>query len=196
MNQGERPATLTTAVRVPAGAADQNDGARLIDSHVHIWDPTVLEYSWLDGELDRPYLPAEYQAAAPAVTGFIFVEAGAAGTTDEVAWAESLGWPELLGVVAHAPLEQGSRVVTELAALREAGRTVGIRRLLQDEPLSSFEDEDSVGSDEDVAFFLVDFFFLAFGSGAGSNGSLASPSVRRRLTVPLSSASSSPAAMT
>ncbi|KQY21472.1 hypothetical protein ASD16_17970 [Cellulomonas sp. Root485] len=70
----------------------------------------------------------------------MFVEAGAAGTTDEVAWAESLGWPELLGVVAHAPLEQGSRVVTELAALREASRTVGIRRLLQDEPLSSFED--------------------------------------------------------
>ena len=113
MNQGERRAvdTLTDAVRVPAGAADQNDGARLIDSHVHIWDPTVLEYSWLDGELDRPYLPAEYQAAAPAATGVIFVEAGAAGKADEVAWAESLGWPELLGVVAHAPLEQGSRVV-------------------------------------------------------------------------------------
>jgi len=142
MNQGERPAvdTLTSAVRVPAGAADQIDGPRLIDSHVHIWDPTVLEYSWLDGELDRPHLPAEFQAAAPTVPGFIFVEAGAAGTTDEVAWAESLGRPELLGVVAHAPLEQGSGVVTVLAALREAGRTVGIRRLLQDEPLSFFED--------------------------------------------------------
>jgi len=142
MNQGERPAvdTLTGAVRVPAGAADQNDRARLIDSHVHIWDPTVLAYSWLDGELDRPYLPSEFQAAAPAVTGFVFVEAGAAGKADEVAWAESLGWPELLGVVAHAPLEQGSGVVADLAALREAGRTVGIRRLLQDEPLSFFED--------------------------------------------------------
>ena len=57
-----------------------------------------------------------------------------------MAWAESLGWPELLGVVAHAPLEQGSGVVTELAGSREAGRTVGIRRLLQDEPLSFFEE--------------------------------------------------------
>lgn len=116
------------------------DTARLIDSHVHIWDPTVLEYSWLEGELDRPYLPTEYQAGAPATTGVIFVEAGSAGKTDEVAWAESLGWPQLLGVVAHAPLEQGSAVVTELTALREAGKTVGIRRLLQDEPLSFFED--------------------------------------------------------
>ncbi|MEO5534600.1 MAG: amidohydrolase family protein [Pseudolysinimonas sp.] len=113
---------------------------RLIDSHVHIWDPTVLEYSWLEGELDRPYLPAEYQAEAPATTGVIFVEAGPTGKADEVAWAESLGWPELLGVVAHASLERGSAVVSELAALRDAGRTVGIRRLLQDEPLSFFED--------------------------------------------------------
>ena len=89
--------------------------ARLIDSHVHIWDPTVLEYSWLHGELDRPYLPAEYRAGAPAVTGVIFVEAGPASKTGEVAWAESLGWPELLGVVAHAPLEQGSGVVKEIS---------------------------------------------------------------------------------
>ena len=108
-------------------------------AHVHIWDPTVLEYSWLEGELNRPYLPAEYQAGAPATTGVIFVEAGPVGKADEVAWAESLGWPALLGVVAHAPLEKGSGVVAELAALREAGRTVGIRRLLQDEPLSFFE---------------------------------------------------------
>jgi L-fuconolactonase len=113
--------------------------ARLIDSHVHIWDPTALEYSWLEGELDRPYLPADYQAGAPDTTGVIFVEAGPSSKTGEVAWAESLGWPELLGVVAHAPLEQGSGVATELAALRDAGRTVGIRRMLQDEPLSFFE---------------------------------------------------------
>lgn len=117
-----------------------NAPARLIDSHVHIWDPTALEYSWLKGELDRPYLPAEYQAGAPATTGVIFVEAGLRVKTDEVAWAESLGWPELLGVVAHASLERGSEVVAELTALREAGRTVGVRRMLQDEPLSFFDD--------------------------------------------------------
>ena len=111
----------------------------VIDSHVHIWDPTALEYSWLHDELDRPYLPAEYQDGAPAVTGVIFVEAGPASKTGEVAWAESLGWPELLGVVAHAPLEEGARVVSEIEALRDAGRTVGVRRLLQDEPLSFFE---------------------------------------------------------
>ena len=92
----------------PPEPQTRTTAARLIDSHVHIWDPTVLEYSWLEGELDRPYLPAEYQAGAPATTGVIFVEAGAADKADEVAWAESLGWPELLGVVAHAPLEQGS----------------------------------------------------------------------------------------
>jgi len=123
-----------------AGAAEQNDGARLIDSHVHIWDPTALEYSWLEGELDRPYLPPEYQAGAPATTGVIVVEAGASGIGDDVAWAESLDWPALLGVVAYAPLEKGSGVATELEALRSRGRTVGIRRLLQDEPPSFWEE--------------------------------------------------------
>lgn len=118
---------------------DVDSPARLIDSHVHIWDPTALEYSWLEGELDRPHLPAEYQAGAPATTGVIFVEAGPSNKPDEVAWAESLGWPQLLGVVAHAPLEQGDGVVSQLAALRAAGRVVGIRRMLQDEPLSFFE---------------------------------------------------------
>jgi len=117
----------------------ENVDARVIDSHVHIWDPTALDYTWLDGELARPYLPTEYQAGAPAVTGAIFVEAGPTSKTGEVAWAESLSWPELLGVVAHAPLEMGSGVVAEISALRESGRTVGIRRLLQDEPLEFFE---------------------------------------------------------
>jgi len=123
-----------------AGAAEQNDGARLIDSHVHIWDPTALEYSWLEGELDRPYLPPEYQAGAPATTGVIVVEAGASGIGDDVAWAESLDWPALLGVVAHAPLEKGNSVAAELEVLRSRGRTVGIRRLLQDEPPAFWED--------------------------------------------------------
>jgi len=124
---------------MPAGAADQSDASRLIDSHVHIWDPTALEYSWLEGEFDRPHVPVEYRAGAPVVTGVIFVEAGPADKVGEVAWAESLGWPELLGVVAWAFVEKGRGVVTELAALREAGRTVGIRRMLQDEPPSFFE---------------------------------------------------------
>ena len=89
MNEIDRPTvqTRTGAVLMPAGTSDQNDTARLIDSHVHIWDPTVLEYSWLEGELDRPHLPAEYQAGAPATTGVIFVEAGPASKADEVAWA-------------------------------------------------------------------------------------------------------------
>ena len=114
-------------------------GMPLIDSHVHIWDPTVLDYTWLEGELDRAYLPGDYHAGAPGTTGVIFVEAGAGSKPGEVAWAESLGWQQLLGVVAHAPLESGREVRADLEALRAAGRTVGVRRLLQDEELSFFE---------------------------------------------------------
>ena len=122
-----------------AGDSTGSTAAPLIDSHVHIWDPAALDYTWLEGELDRAYLPADYQAGAPATTGVIFVEAGAGSKPGEVAWAESLGWQQLLGVVAHAALESGSEVRSELEALRAAGRTVGIRRMLEDEPPSFFQ---------------------------------------------------------
>ena len=39
--------------------------ARVIDSHIHLWDPTVLRYPWLDSEeeLGRPFLPADLHAS-------------------------------------------------------------------------------------------------------------------------------------
>ncbi len=127
-----------------AGAPESQEASAtrtsLIDSHVHIWDPGVLDYSWLEGDLDRAYLPAEYHAGSPSTTGVIFVEAGADDGISESHWVQSLDWPQLLGIVANAPLERGSAVAADIADLRSLGKTVGIRRLLQDEPLSFFED--------------------------------------------------------
>jgi predicted TIM-barrel fold metal-dependent hydrolase len=111
----------------------------LIDSHVHVWDPAVNEYAWLSGELARPYLPDEYRAGAPQTTGVIFVEAAAGDSLSEARWVASLNWPELLGIVAQAPLELGVAVVDQLARLRDSDRVVGIRRQLQDEPIAFFD---------------------------------------------------------
>ncbi|MEO6532241.1 MAG: amidohydrolase family protein [Pseudolysinimonas sp.] len=113
----------------------------LIDSHVHVWDPQVNEYGWLEGVLDRPYLPAEYHAAAPEVTGVIFVQADARDGLAEARWVSELDWPELLGIVAHAPLELGGGVAAYLDEVRGVNKVVGIRRLLQDEPLAFFESD-------------------------------------------------------
>jgi len=111
----------------------------LIDSHVHVWDPAANDYGWLSGELDRAYLPDEYRAGAPHTTGVIFVEANAADSVAEAGWVAGLSWPELLGIVAHAPLELGAAVSHHLDRLEESGRVVGIRRQLQDEPLGFFD---------------------------------------------------------
>ncbi|HEU0206521.1 MAG TPA: amidohydrolase family protein [Pseudolysinimonas sp.] len=113
---------------------------RLIDSHVHVWDPAVNHYDWLSGELARSYLPDEYRAGAPQATGAICVEAGAGDGLAEARWVASLLWPELLGFVAHAPLERGVAVADPLDRLQESGGVVGIRRMLQDQPLAFFDD--------------------------------------------------------
>jgi L-fuconolactonase len=111
----------------------------LIDSHVHIWDPTVNRYDWLTGELARPYLPPEYHTAAPRTTGVIFVEASASDGLAEARWVASLDWPQLRGIVAQAALERGNLVSEQLDRLQEIPAVVGVRRLLQDEPLTFFE---------------------------------------------------------
>jgi predicted TIM-barrel fold metal-dependent hydrolase len=112
----------------------------LIDSHVHVWDPSVNDYGWLSGELDRSYLPDDYRAGAPRTTGVIFVEAAADDAVAEARWVDALVWPELLGIVAQAPLERGRAVSDHLDRLRESSRIVGIRRQLQDEPVAFFDD--------------------------------------------------------
>jgi len=53
----------------------------------------------------------------------------------EVRYVERLDWPQLAGVVAFAPLEHGPAVEPLLAKLAEHPRVVGVRRLLQGEPV-------------------------------------------------------------
>ena len=112
----------------------------LIDTHVHVWDPAVNDYAWLSGELDRAYLPDEYRVGAPQTTGAIFVEANAADNVAEAQWVAGLNWPELVGIVAQAPLELGAEVAPVLARLQQVDKVVGIRRQLQDDPIAFFED--------------------------------------------------------
>jgi L-fuconolactonase len=114
----------------------------LIDSHVHVWDPAANTYDWLDGTFDRPFLPDEYHLSAPEVKGVIFVQADARDGIAEARWVASRDWPALLGIVAHAPLELGASVSRYVDEVREVDKVVGIRRLLQDEPLAFFESDE------------------------------------------------------
>jgi L-fuconolactonase len=112
--------------------------ARVIDSHIHLWDPTVLRYPWLasEEELGRPFLPADLHASG-GPPEWVMVQAGAQpdDALAELSWIASLASsePALVGMVVHAPVEIGLAVrdlVERLAAMPFA---VGIRRLIQDE---------------------------------------------------------------
>jgi len=118
----------------------------IVDSHLHLWDPTQLRYSWLTGlvELNRPFLPLDFASAAAEanVDKFIFVEGGCDPNQGlaEVDWVCSLKKtePRLRGVVAHVPLEAGAGIKNDLEALAGRPLVKGVRRILQEEKDPSF----------------------------------------------------------
>jgi len=117
------------------------DDVRLLDSHLHLWDPDHLHYAWLEGPLAARHDVAELTAAlqdAPAVSerAFVFVQADCAPeqAVDEVDWVvERAGVADIRGVVAFAPVERPSDLDDVLARLCKRPLVRGIRRLLQGE---------------------------------------------------------------
>ncbi|MEZ3159560.1 amidohydrolase family protein [Microbacterium sp. BWT-B31] len=117
----------------------------LVDAHVHVWDPRVLDYGWVRtiAALDRPSLPGEIDDADGAVSRMVFVQAGAAPTQslDEARWATESAphWPQLAGIVAAADLRSDA-LGAHLDALAALPRVVGVRHILQAEPVERFAD--------------------------------------------------------
>ena len=118
----------------------------IIDSHVHLYDPTVLPYPWMAAvpKLNVPHGLAEFDAArgSVAVDGIIFaeVDVGPGRHLDEAAYVEALADKDkrLIGNVAHAPLQKGAAVEKDLIALKKYRRVCGIRRLIQGEANPAF----------------------------------------------------------
>jgi L-fuconolactonase len=111
----------------------------LIDAHVHVWDPRVLDYPWLRdaGAAARAHLPSQVDRAGGRTTGMVFVQADCAPeqSLSEVEWISRLApdWPELAGVVAGADVRSPG-VEKHLDDLAAAGPVRGIRHILQEEP--------------------------------------------------------------
>jgi hypothetical protein len=104
-------------------------GLRVIDAHVHFWDPSVLRYPWLAGEpaLATPFRPSDF---APLTSGeidaVVFVEANPASdqAADEVAWVDSLADSRIL---ASRASWRSSTCWTSRDATRRSRDSVGRR---------------------------------------------------------------------
>ncbi|WP_088348782.1 MULTISPECIES: amidohydrolase family protein [Rhodomicrobium] len=114
----------------------------IIDAHVHLYDPTAIRFSWMDGEpaLNRRHGLSEFAAASAGVDveGIVFVEVAAddGRHLDESHWVEqhAAGVPLLRGIVGALPLELGARAGPALDAFAALPRARGVRRLIQDRP--------------------------------------------------------------
>ena len=118
---------------------------RYVDTHVHFWDSSVIDYPWLEGAsaISHPHLPADLEQARAGVSlelaAIVFEEADClpAHALREAQWITELAQaePRIRGIVAHAPLQDGEDARPHLQALAELPLVKGIRRLIQDEPL-------------------------------------------------------------
>jgi len=111
----------------------------IVDSHVHLYDPSHLRYSWLKRlpKIDRRYDLSDLDRCRDGVEidkivfAEVWVDPGL--HLEEAAWVQSLGNkdPRLVGMVAHAPLEKGPAVEADLEKLKGFSITRGVRRLIE-----------------------------------------------------------------
>jgi L-fuconolactonase len=113
---------------------------RIVDSHVHFWNPDELHFGWLADlpALNQPILPDHVPLEGPGWVSdaLVFVQADCLpeeGIT-EAAWVSELAQEDtrIQGIVAFAPLESPDATQT-LEALQAYPLVKGVRRLIQSE---------------------------------------------------------------
>lgn len=120
---------------------------RVLDAHLHFWDPTRLSYPWLGTlpTLARPFLPEDYSPfengapQPPAVEATrhaaLFVEANCLSTENEseVMFVQrcAMAEPRIRGIVAFVDLLDEKRRRDVLTRLRDTPRVRGVRHNIQ-----------------------------------------------------------------
>ncbi len=115
----------------------------IVDTHLHLWDITHLDYPWLDAVpyINRSFTLSDYNAACGPVKVekmvFMQCECRPPQYTQEVAWISELAKTDrrLQGIVSWAPMEKGEGVRPEIEALKKNPLVKGVRRIIQ------FEDD-------------------------------------------------------
>jgi len=118
----------------------------IVDAHVHLYDPGRFRYSWMQGkpvyegahelpEFDRARGPVEVEQIV-----FVEVWVDPGQHLQEASYIAGLAErdPRLAGMVAAAPLENGTAVTPDLEKLAAHDLTRGIRRLIEIESEPGF----------------------------------------------------------
>lgn len=120
---------------------------RLTDSHLHLWDPAVLDYGWLSAvpQISGAQLPEQRAADEADLQAAIVVQADCSPeqALEEAAWVMRLAGQapfNIVGIVAHVALNQPGGVSAQLKALQAIPRVVGVRHALQNEDIALFYD--------------------------------------------------------
>ncbi|MEV7800764.1 amidohydrolase family protein [Microbacterium foliorum] len=113
---------------------------RVLDSHLHLWSPSTLTYTWLEGPLAWEFAALEIEHSpidVATVEKSVFVQAGTIEDDflAEVRWvveqADEVG---VVGIVAGARLDRGTDTTAHLEGLAAEPLVVGVRHDLQIEP--------------------------------------------------------------
>ena len=137
----------------------------IVDTHIHLWDPSVLRYPWLEEVpfLNKPYLLADYRNACGEINveTMIFVQCDTHPDDNlkEAEWVTSLSKedPRIRGIVAGAPLEAGDGVKPLLEQLADIPLVKGIRRLIQSESLEFCVQPDFISGVQSLEKFGLIF---------------------------------------
>lgn len=121
----------------------------ILDCHLHLWDPDVLDYPWL---ADLPELNTRFDLARLGahrqVGGALMMEADCRHeqAREEIAWVKSIaaagGEVPVLGMIAFAPIESAT-VGDWIDDYAADPFVVGVRRLFHDEG-AGFMERDEV----------------------------------------------------
>ena len=113
-----------------------------IDSHQHFWIYNPVEYDWIDesmAALRRDFLPHDLTPELEANDFHGSIAVQARQTSEETRWLLGLAErsPSILGVVGWADLRSPD-IRSQLKALTQNPKLVGIRHIVQSEPDDRF----------------------------------------------------------
>jgi L-fuconolactonase len=111
----------------------------IIDAHQHIWDLAQAEYSWLGPDLAPINRTITFDELVPTlaergITGSVLVQAADNAEDTELMLDAAQNFPQVVAVVAWAPLDRPDALAPRLAELAEHPVVRGIRNLFHNHP--------------------------------------------------------------